>query len=390
MITKLTIWNYGPIRRPVHLILAHHSESAEGSPTPSAVAGIWGPHGSGKSFIVDALRLLKAAADGDGWPWLSAEDTTETGDDGTDRTAPTGLSVRMDTADCVFQYDIKATRSRIERETLVAWGDNEKRVDILDRTANTATILDPESAKHVDESLPGAKYPGIPALKHPKVQANEAAQIVAAELSAIRMVRPCGDIRQDLKLTLELCENEGADETTRLKRRLAAGLLVNAGIDVGDVDDHSSRTAAKALSRAGDGGRRAAAIAGHAATVLVEGGLLAVDPIDAGIHSLWWAQLVDTFVRQPAKNPGRAQLVFTANAMTRQCRIAVPRDQVWLLDTRPPDEEGGPELYSLADFKETDEAKCRAENRYEMGRYGGVPDPSPIALQRARQDLYHR
>ena len=49
--------------------------------------------------------------------------------------------------------------------------------------------------------------------------------------------------------------------------------MVNAGIDADDAEDHRSKTVRASADQAADGARRIWAIAGHAATVLVEGGI---------------------------------------------------------------------------------------------------------------------
>ena len=134
------------------------------------------------------------------------------------------------------------------------------------------------------------------------------------------------------------------------------------------------------IGRAGGGSYAIATIAGHAAAVLESGGLLIVDPIDAGIHTVWTEQLIETFSRQPADAEERGQLLFTATGPTLLGKL--DKSQIWLCDI-PRDQ---PKIYSLSDFEM--KPGTNVEHAYMIGRYGGVPGSTPATLQLARNDLY--
>ncbi|MFI9009662.1 ATP/GTP-binding protein [Actinosynnema sp. NPDC053489] len=105
--------------------------------------------------------------------------------------------------------------------------------------------------------------------------------------------------------------------------------------------------------------------------VLVEGGVLVIDEIDASLHSLLSARLVALF-NDPESNRGYGQLVFTTHDATLLhpplADEVLDRDEVWFVEK---DREGASRLYPLSDFKPRREDNL--ERRYLAGQYGAVP-----------------
>jgi AAA15 family ATPase/GTPase len=113
------------------------------------------------------------------------------------------------------------------------------------------------------------------------------------------------------------------------------------------------------------------ALVGPIVDVLSRGAVFLADELDASLHPVLVAQLVNLF-QSPKTNPNRAQLIFNTHAVsllgdTASDRV-VGRDQIWLTEK---ENEGATHLQSLADHDpRKDEAIGR---RYLAGRYGGTP-----------------
>ena len=113
---------------------------------------------------------------------------------------------------------------------------------------------------------------------------------------------------------------------------------------------------------------------------LDEGTVLLVDELDASLHPMLVAEIVDLF-QCPATNRRCAQLIFNSHDISildDKEPWAIGRDQIWLAEKNV---EGASELYALADFRgRRDESVGR---RYMRGRYGGVPMLDPARFRSA-------
>lgn len=105
--------------------------------------------------------------------------------------------------------------------------------------------------------------------------------------------------------------------------------------------------------------------------ILRDGNVLVVDEIDASLHPLLTARLVDLF-RNDESNPHGAQLIFSTHDAsllgTMLGEEVLARDQVWFVEK---DKDGASSLYPLTDFKPRQGEN--AERRYLGGSYGAVP-----------------
>ena len=382
MITMLKVTNFRAIGQPIEMHLTRGGTTDTG--TPSAAVGIWGPQGAGKSTIIDALQILRDAANG-GEPWRLSPIPVEPHGTRSPADTPTTVGVDISRNRRAFWYELETTADAIARETLRVGAR-----DILDRTAQGTTYGDPQNPdpgepEPVTETWSDGDHnrDRIALVGSGRVLRRPKAAEFSEALKRTRIVRPHRASAYDTELTLKLCTADG-DGNIGWKRRLAAGLLVNAGIDASDAEEHGSKTVRASADRAGDGARRILAIAGHAATILVEGGLLAVDPLDCGIHANWCRQLIDTFTGQPTAIDDRAQLLFTANSTTGL--TALDPEDVWLMEPHL----DGSSLHSLGDFKDLGEDDASIECRYQIGRFGGIPESTPFELQNARDGIYSR
>ena len=387
MITEIRVKNRRRLRDEQSLMLFHTPGPISPTGTPTTVAGIWGTHGTGKSSLVDQIEWLVNGITDGGSSWrgmIPVEANREPGG-----TQPKTTSCRINTLNptAEYEYKLSATKERIIEEQL--WRrprtsieeTSEKVVLLLERiedavtrhhgTSNIRTTISPEHVrKPVLGSEDAAQYPMVRAIRD--------------EIRGIRIVRPGSNIRDDLELTARTAEAEGpAGSPAGLRRRLVKGLLENLEIELEDLDETPSQTVRPRLAAAGNGARRAAAITGHAAHALTEGHLLVVDPIDIGIHGVSNRALIETFRGQPEESLTRGQLLFTTNSV--DLLTDLPANQVWLLDLESPDRS---KLESLSSFKNVDPTTVR--RAYEVGRFGGVPPCTSVALQEARNEVYQQ
>ena len=121
-------------------------------------------------------------------------------------------------------------------------------------------------------------------------------------------------------------------------------------------------------------------LVGPVLDALEHGHLLLVDEIDASLHPLLVARLIQLF-QSPDTNPRCAQLLFNAHDTTLldgEHPLALGRDQIWFAER---DGSGASQLVPLADFKARRDESIR--RRYLRGRYGGVPSLDPVEFKYA-------
>jgi AAA15 family ATPase/GTPase len=112
-------------------------------------------------------------------------------------------------------------------------------------------------------------------------------------------------------------------------------------------------------------------LAGPVIDALASGTVLLVDEIEASLHPVLVARIVEMF-QSPESNPNGAQLIFNSHEASLLGDSVgdrmIGRDQVWFTEKN---NDGATRLYSLADLDpRPDEAIGR---RYLAGRYGAVP-----------------
>jgi len=113
---------------------------------------------------------------------------------------------------------------------------------------------------------------------------------------------------------------------------------------------------------------------------LMGGHVLLVDELDASLHPDLVRRVVELFQFQH-HNARTAQLIFNAHEVellgdTEQRTIG--RDQIWLANKGG---DGATELSQLVDYRPRKDVSLR--RTYLQGRYGGIPDLDPSALEDA-------
>jgi AAA15 family ATPase/GTPase len=123
-------------------------------------------------------------------------------------------------------------------------------------------------------------------------------------------------------------------------------------------------------------------LVGPAVAALRSGGLLVVDELDARLHPLLAAHLVNRF-QSPESNTTGAQLVFNTHNVSLLGPSApgrLRRDQVWFTEK---DDGGATTLTALAEYRVRDGLE-NVEKRYLSGRYGAIPFLDEVALESLR------
>jgi AAA15 family ATPase/GTPase len=123
-------------------------------------------------------------------------------------------------------------------------------------------------------------------------------------------------------------------------------------------------------------------LVGPTVAALRSGGLLVVDELDARLHPLLAAHLVNLF-QSPESNTTGAQLVFNTHNVSLLGPSApgrLRRDQVWFTEK---DDGGATTLTALAEYRVRDGLE-NVEKRYLSGRYGAIPFLDEVALESLR------
>ena len=105
---------------------------------------------------------------------------------------------------------------------------------------------------------------------------------------------------------------------------------------------------------------------------LLTGGVLAIDEMDASLHSRLVWRIVGLF-NSAETNPKNAQLIFTTHDTTLLSQNLLRRDQMWFVEK---DRFGASKLYSLAEYDLPVRNDASFEKDYLKGKYGGVPNIS--------------
>lgn len=113
-------------------------------------------------------------------------------------------------------------------------------------------------------------------------------------------------------------------------------------------------------------------ISGPVFDVIIEGGVLVVDELDASLHPLLTLAVTRLF-NSKQFNPNNAQLIFATHDTNLLYYGNYRRDQIYFVEK---DQYGASDMYSLVEYKEEGKTvrKDRSfEKDYIEGRYGAIP-----------------
>ena len=121
-----------------------------------------------------------------------------------------------------------------------------------------------------------------------------------------------------------------------------------------------------------EGTKRLFYLLGPILDTLRNGHVLVIDELDARIHPLITASIVQLF-NSSTTNPKNAQLIFTTHNTSILDNRIFRRDQIWFTEMH---RFGNTDLFSLAEYRVRNDASF--EKDYLGGKYGAVPFVSSL------------
>ena len=122
-----------------------------------------------------------------------------------------------------------------------------------------------------------------------------------------------------------------------------------------------------------EGTQKLFALAGFFLDTLEHGGTLIVDELESNLHPLITRKVIELF-NSAIDNPHGAQLIFATHDTNLLSNLLFRRDQIWFVEKN---KQGGSCLFSLAEYKDSDQRKARKDASYGkdyiLGRYGAIP-----------------
>jgi len=361
------------------------------------VVGIYGANASGKSNVLGALRLMRAAVLDSHAEWTRI--------DGVPRT-PFALDPEVAKAPSSFEVDlvIDKTRwvygfalgdSRVEAEWLHVYPHGRRQV-WFDRDAGAA-----ETFRFPGDHLKGERATLARLTRPNALFLSTAAAYNHPQLSVLHrwfhgnlwLVTPENDRTERERFTSRRLLTE---DRTRILELLRVADLGIDEVEIVRQDPDPPRTRLVRTS----GGRRTAfdfddesygtrnwfALLGPLLLALKDGAVLLVDELDASLHPALVTEFIRLF-QDPAANPKSAQLIFTSHDTTPLGAATgdrpLGREQVWLTEKRA---DGATELYPLTDAHPRKDENL--ERGYRAGRYGGVPQVGPGQIVRTVRHLH--
>lgn len=362
------------------------------APRLNRVTAIYGPNGTGKSRLVQALtgvcQLVVGSArdrqDGDPLPhtpFLFDRDTRE---------KPSIFETFFIEAGTYYEYRFSLDRRRIHEESLFAWPPGGRRRLLLDRRWNAD---DSEYAWAFGHSVPGSKE-----VWRRNTRANALLVSVAAQLNSAPFT-PIVKWFQRLKGIAPNCFSEAITakviEDDPEKRARVLEMLQRADISVSDLAirsdaprsrwrtqsneplriqfGHSVRGSDQRhyldIEEESDGTRRLFALAGPWLDMVEQDWIVWADELDRSLHPL----LLESLIRrintsdEDHDGPSQAQLVATLHD-TYLLEDALGRGQIWFTEKN---REEAVSLFPLSDYRPRKHEAL--ERGYRIGRYGGIP-----------------
>lgn len=149
-------------------------------------------------------------------------------------------------------------------------------------------------------------------------------------------------------------------------------------------DEHSNPTDRTQAwnwdERESSGSQKAMHLSGPILWVLVNGGILVVDEIEAFLHPIMMLNTIEIFL-DPNSNPNKAQIIFATHDTNLLSYARLRRDQIYFAEKNKWEST---DVFALSDFKyfgerngqtisESERPDVDKEKRYIEGRYGAIP-----------------
>lgn len=395
------------------------------------VAAIYGANASGKSGVLDAFRymhsMLHSAAPS--WPKTKRLPRAAFALDEVSRDQPSTFSLDFVLDDVRYEYGFSLTAKEITEEWLYTYPTGRKKV-MFERAAEPEQLTFGRALGGGEATL--AKVTGKDELVLAKgaLLHNRQLERVWKELREGIVVAEFGDMvrhsrlrsivkevadgsfdLEDLRIMLKVADigiagAEVRDEEADPKLAKLLKAVISAGFDAGKGDvgealeelpddrfeemlaeiarslmfNHTGadgKTYPLPTSKQSTGTLTWLSLAAPALKVIRQGGVFAVDELDASLHPQLAEVLIQMF-QDSTINTKHSQLIFTTHDtyfMSPTSSVKLGSDEVWFVEKG---RNGVSELFRLSDFPTRGEQNF--SRRYLQGRYGGVPSVAPSFL----------
>lgn len=362
------------------------------------VLGIYGANASGKTNVLAALRLMRAAVLGSvGWfselkPVrrvafaLDPESTEE----------PSFSEVDIVLSDGVrYTYGFEIDDDRVRGEWLHAYPKGRKQV-WFDRKDDEIDFpgegLRGEKLELARRTRPDALFLSVAA----QFNHEQLLPVHAWFRDNLWLISPEGDKDQRESFARDRILSDAAfrERMTRLLR--VADLGVTGFDDValarGEIRLlHRTGAREVPLDYGGEslGTRSWIGLLGALLAAFDAGTTVLVDELDASRHPTMSAEVVHMFL-DPEANPRGAQMLFTTHDVTLLHTLlgddrVLGRDTVWLTEK---DSGGATELYPLTSVRPPPRKEDNLFRRYLLGKYGGIPRVSSGTVAREVEEMF--
>lgn len=359
------------------------------------VSAVYGANASGKSNLLDGLAFMRDAVVNSYPRWEPGRGVPRHPFrlDSVVRAEPSTFVVELIIDEVSYTYGFIVNDERVLEEWLYSYPEHRRRV-LFERDQDDISFGSTlDQAKRQLEALADLNRP-------------DALLLSVAGQSSINFFNPVHDwFREQLQLRGRLNLRATSQVERSLIRYLRANpqstaalraLLVAADFGIADLELWKNDSLSTALPGAGEiedeyrihirheGSDEPFTLPDESAgTVswlallpvvlrsMATGSVLAVDEIDASLHPMLVAHLVEIF-QDPEVNTRSAQLLFTSHDTsllgTSLGAEVLKREQIWFVAKN---DGGKSELYALSDFKPRQDQNT--ERRYLGGSYGAVP-----------------
>lgn len=365
------------------------------------VAGIYGPNASGKTNVLDAIAWLSNAVARSlrGWEEEVPRDPHRFGDAPTE---PSVFDLDLVVRGVRYTYWLEVDDSGVQYESLFSYPERRRRT-LFEREGESVEFRRGfEAVRGIRELLTPTTLTLAAAVR---LRSNPALEVGRA-ISRMSVL----GLRRRRPSMYPLPRHRLADSTFRLflerqddvqhesindngHRRSALELLRWADPGIEDVTAEEdaeqirqlqfirqldSEPATLDIEDESDGTMTWFRMLGPVLGTLGRGEVLLCDEIDASLHPLVSARLIELF-QDPTTNPSGAQLIFTTHDTT--LLNSLNRDEVWLTEKT----KGlVTSLRPLAQYSgERVRKSVNLERAYLQGRFGAVPEIDQIAVREA-------
>ena len=170
-------------------------------------------------------------------------------------------------------------------------------------------------------------------------------------------------------------EIQGLQLPESLRKELASRtkplVRVNVGTQHGVYDDRNNKVGDVTFGLEADeseGTKKYFSLSAPILDTITRGRILLIDELDASLHPMLVANLVELFHR-PEVNTNNAQLIFVTHDTNLLNQSLFHTSQIWFTEK---DERGGTHVSSLVEFKGI-RKEDNIEKHYIQGKYGAIP-----------------